>query len=569
MREKRRPPDAATVPMMPWRVKTLGSTARRWWPVYLVGLVTLVTGLTDMLQGHFIRFASLPHLLGVDLPFGLHGAGRSLIVASGFGLVYLSLQLFQRRRTAWLIATGLSALAVLVHLLRGNAWYTAAAPAATFAALLVFRARFSVRSEITSVGQGLLLLALGLLVALAYGTLGFWLLDRRDFGVEFHLSDAFARTLREFSLIGNDDLVARSRHARWFLVSLRVLGVTVGIFGLYSLFRPVAYRLRTLPHERTVVREILAGYGRSPLDYFKLWSDKSYFFSQGRDAVIAYKASLSVAISLGDPVGPDARLEPLTRDFLAYCADNGWSAAFHQVLPNLVPMYRGLGLDVLKIGEEAIIDLERFSTTTVENKELRRVRHKFQRDGYTVVRTRPPHRPSLLEEVREVSDEWLLLPGRRERGFTLGRFDRNYVAETPLAMLQDASGRAIAFVNEIPAYAAGMATIDLMRHRRDIPNGAMDFLFLELMLALRQERYQRFSLGLAPFSGVGDRPGAGVQERAVHQMFEHLNRFFSYKGLRAYKAKFEPVWEDSFLVYQGGPLGLARTALALRRATEG
>jgi lysylphosphatidylglycerol synthetase-like protein (DUF2156 family) len=36
-----------------------------------------------------------------------------------------------------------------------------------------------------------------------------------------------------------------------------------------------------------------------------------------------------------------------------------------------------------------------------------------------------------------------------------------------------------------------------------------------------------------------------------------------------YKDKFEPTWEDRFLAYQGGPLGLLKAAIALIRATEG
>jgi phosphatidylglycerol lysyltransferase len=180
----------------------------------------------------------------------------------------------------------------------------------------------------------------------------------------------------------------------------------------------------------------------------------------------------------------------------------------------------------------------------------------------------PPYSPAILEEVEEVSNEWLSIPGRRERGFTLGSFSRNYVNETPLTTVLDAGGRILAFVNEIPSYRQAEATIDMMRHRSNIPNGVMDYLFLGLMLRLGQEGYQRFNLGLAPFSGVGDRPGATLQERAIHQIFEHLNRFFSYKGLRQYKAKFEPIWEERFLVCQGGLPGLLKTGIALVRVTE-
>jgi phosphatidylglycerol lysyltransferase len=132
----------------------------------------------------------------------------------------------------------------------------------------------------------------------------------------------------------------------------------------------------------------------------------------------------------------------------------------------------------------------------------------------------------------------------------------------------DSGGRLVAFVNEIPTYPTGVATIDMMRHRVEIPNGAMDFLFLQLMLRLKEEGFHTFSLGLAPFSGVGDEPGATLEERAMHQLFEHLNRFFSFKGLRSYKEKFEPQWTDSFIVYQGGVPGLIRTGLALQRVGE-
>jgi phosphatidylglycerol lysyltransferase len=190
-------------------------------------------------------------------------------------------------------------------------------------------------------------------------------------------------------------------------------------------------------------------------------------------------------------------------------------------------------------------------------------------EGYRVACEHPPHPATLLDEAEEVSGEWLSLPGRRERAFALGRFERSYIERTPLVVAREPSGRLVAFLNQVPGVRAGVATVDLMRHRREAPNGIMDYLFFELMLRLREEGYRWFSLGLAPLAGVGDRPGASLQERAVHQVYEHLTAVFSFKGLRGYKAKFEPVWEDRFLVYQDGPAGLIRTALALGRVTQG
>jgi phosphatidylglycerol lysyltransferase len=538
------------------------------WLIWLVTGVTFANGLFNIIQMLALRVSPSPEILNTAFPFGIHRWSRTLTLVFGFALIYLSFHLLQRRRVAWTATAAIVLLSLMAHLGRGHVWYGALVPVLTLAVLLITRDRFTVRSEPRSVRRGVGLLVVSVVIAVLYGTAGFWLLERRDFGLNFHAPDALERTLREFLLVGNQDLTPHTRQARWFLDSLRVLGFVAGITGVYSLFRPLVYRYRTLPQERSLARQILDQHGRSALDYFKLWPDNSYFFSDDERCVIAYRVALNVALGLGDPVGPEDELEGFTRAFLRWCHNNGWSVAFHQTLPDLIPMYHRLGLHSLKLGEEGVVDLEHFATITANGKHFRHVRNKFEREGYTCTRHLPPHPATLLDDVEAVSNEWLSLPGRRERTFTLGQFDRAYINETPLFTLLDSGGRLVAFVNEIPAYPAGVATIDMMRHRVEVPNGAMDFLFLRLMQRLREEGYHHFNLGLAPFSGVGDEPDATLEERAIHQVFEHLNRFFSYKGLRSYKDKFEPQWIDVFLVYQGGVPGLIRTGLALQQVGE-
>jgi phosphatidylglycerol lysyltransferase len=553
-----------------------GRTARHGWvavkrdgPAWVVAGAAFANGLLEILL--MLVRPTIPDQLEIFglLPFGLHYWNRSLSLIVGFAMLYLSLNLFRRKRVAWWLAMAGSAVVALVHVGHDRPWYTVVAPAVTLGLLLLFRDRFTVHSEPRSVVRGLGVAAVSVVLVLAYGTAGFWLLDVQDFGIDFSLSNSFARTLHVYTFMRDRHLAPRTYHATWFLYSLRLVGLIAGGFAAYSLFRPLAYQLRTLPHERREAKAILERHGTSSLDFFKLWPDKSYFFSEHRRSFIAYKQSANVAIALGDPIGPEQELEATTRAFLRYCSENGWGVASHEVLPELLPMYRRLGMQVLKIGEEAIVDLEHFCSHTAQRKSFRRIRRKFEKEGYCLTRHSPPHSRALLDEVEEISEEWLSLPGRRERSFTLGSFDRSYLNETPLFVMRDSHKRPLAFVNEIPSYRKGEATIDLMRYRLEMPNGTMEYLLMKLMLALREKGYRWFDLGLAPLAGVGDRPGATLQERALSQLFERLTRFFSYKGLRFYKAKFEPDWEERFLVYSGGPLALAKVGVSLTRITEG
>ncbi len=214
-----------------------------------------------------------------------------------------------------------------------------------------------------------------------------------------------------------------------------------------------------------------------------------------------------------------------------------------------------------------MVDLDRFVAETSTQKWFRYLRRRFERDGCVLERVEAPLSSHLLDELAAISDGWLTIPGRRERGFTLGQWSRDYIRLSPVYVVRDRAGVARAFANVVPSYRPGEATVDLMRQQPDAVNGTMDFLFTAMMLDLHGRGFRWFSEGLAPFAGVGEDPDSTIEERAVHELFERLNRLFSYRGLRAYKEKFEPEWEDRFLIYSGGSIALARVSFALTRLT--
>lgn len=538
-------------------------------PPHLPGLLTAITGFLTILS---VLAPSLPRRFNRVSSYGpltVADASRTFTLVAGVLLLALSYALWRRKRIAWLAAIVLLIVAIVTSLPKQHDEILGLVAIANLGVLLHYRRRFRVRSDLPTVRRGLVQFALSLLFTLGYGTLGFWLLDRRAFGRDFSVPNALARTLRLFFSLGDAGLVARTRYAAWFLDSFTVVGLLSLAAAVWSLLRPVIWRHRTLPAERERARRFIAEHGDSSLDFFKSWPDKLFFFSSTGDGVIAYGLALSTALALGDPVAANpAAFQRVLAEFLDFCDANGWRVAFHQVPAAHLPDYQASGFSRIKIGEDALVDLTRFSLQGPSMKSFRSTLNRLQREGYRTVYQEPPLDHATLARLRAVSDEWLQIPGRRERGFTLGDFNDAYVRSTPVIWVEDAAGKVLAFANVIPDGVAGEATLDLMRRRTEAPNGVMDFLFIRLFDQLRTAGYTRFSLGLAPLADVGTDPGSPVIERGLHLLAEHQTHFFSYKGLHDYKDKFGPIWEPRYLVFQSEAT-LPLVTLALIRLTEG
>jgi phosphatidylglycerol lysyltransferase len=322
---------------------------------------------------------------------------------------------------------------------------------------------------------------------------------------------------------------------------------------------------RTTLHscEWAKIGSVVERYARTPLDLFKLWPEKSYFFSPSGRCAIAYRVAAHIAIALGDPVGPPAEIESTVRQFLEMCAEKGWRAAFYQTLPDFLPQYRRLRLKKLKIGDDARVDLRDFSLEGKSKRDVRAKLRHFAVRGIRVVEYQPPAPDELIAQLKVVSDQWLAIPGRRERGFAVGRFDCDYLRSKPVLTVVDAEGTVLAFINLISVNRIEI-TGDLMRRRTDVPNGVMDYLFVKLFEYARKKGYARVSLGMAPMTGFQEHEEATLQERVIHSVFQKLNSIFSFRGLRQYKAKFATSWEPRYLIYQSS-MDLPRIALAFRR----
>ena len=534
----------------------------------LLSLLTGAVALLDLLSA--VRVGFRPHLAWLEeaYPFALPSDQSRVLAACGsFLLLQLAIGLWRGKRLALALSSLLLALSALHHALALGERLEALHSVSLLLALLVCRRSFRARSDPPSVRQGLRLLAGALAFTLLYGTAGSLWLDQRA-RVPFDPAGALGQTLDLFFAGPAGSSLLRSQVGREFAGSIQLIGLLTISWALLLALRPVVQRPRSEAGALRQARRIAAAEGRSTLPAIGLTAARPLLFSPSGRSVLIYGVIGGGAMALGDPLGPPQERAALIGAFRALCERNDWSPAFYQVRPEGLDQYRAAGFQALRIGDEAVVDLQRFSLKGGAAGPLRTPRNKLLRLGWQVQLRCAPQSPAELETLRPISEAWLARLGRREMGFSVGRFAAAALEEADLAVLLDPAGRPMGFLS-LHRYGQGAEVgLDLMRCLPEVPAGAMDFLLTETLLALQAEGALRFSLGLCALRRVGTRENAPIVERALGRLARQLERFYSFQGLEAFKAKFQPLWEPRYLMHPG-LASLSTTLATLIRLERG
>jgi phosphatidylglycerol lysyltransferase len=309
---------------------------------------------------------------------------------------------------------------------------------------------------------------------------------------------------------------------------------------------------------------------------FALEPDADYFFSENRRAVIAYRFESDTLLGIGDPIGPGEEIRPLLAAFETFCAEHDWRFAFFQARPELLPLYRELGWKALHIGQDPVIHVGRFALEGSAMGDVRRALNRLGAAGLEVQMFFPDATPfdpaadsALYDQMRALSAEWLRAHIGGEKGFCMGRFGPSTLRESWLAVARNPpSGRVEAFVTWVPIWPRRGWALDLMRRRPDALPGVMEFLVARCVEEARGRGDQVLSLSLSPLSKTEESVGGKTDaetDRTRAFLQEHLARFYDFKNLFRWKSKFQPEFEDRYLVYPG-PLALPGVVLSLVRA---
>lgn len=515
------------------------------------------------------------------------GAGRLIFDAQllfAVTLLYLSTLLRRRKQRAWivtlvvyglLIASAITRLTLAHHepwsqmvvtLARGDI----ALPVLVVIGLWLSRNQFTVKSDTRSFMVSLQVTALVLGITFVYGVTGFMILGQhsREFHHHISLVEAAHRTIDQFN-ITTTQLDPHSHRADVFMDSLSFLSVTAVAYCFISLFQPMRSRLAQQKTDRQLARTLIEESPPDSENYFKLWPrDKQYFFTRAQTAGVAYGVRRSVAVVVGDAFGDPNDFPVLLDEFEAFCRDNDWTPAFVHTTDRQADLCKTHGFALQKLGEEAVVDLQAFHEHVQNTKYFRQIKNRFDKNGYSTEMLQPPHSKETLQRLAAISEQWLARPGRDERQFMLGYYNAVYMQQCPLLVLRDANDTIQAFLNQLPSFDAQEANFDLLRGSQEAPSNSNDYVLLVFIDLLRAQSVQKLNLGLCPLAGLDqktDDQQRSLITSALKFVFANGDRFYSFRGLYKFKAKYEPTWRPRYVAYKGGVSGFTKAMTALNK----
>ena len=530
------------------------------------GLLTLSTTLFALVHLHRARIAI---------------ADAHLTVIAGLSLIYLATLLRRGKHNAWLVSVlvyGLLTIRNTRHFIfdiNDSRQYIIAVtlsllvPLLTLIALIIFRKMFEVRSEIHSFKVAARRAVIILIIAFLYGVIGFQLFDERDYHQEISVPTSIHYTVDQSGFTTSNRPIAYTKRARFFVDSLAAISITSVFYAGVSFFAPIRFRLSHHIKDLQDAEKVLKQHSLTSEDFFKLWPrDKDYFFSADRSAFLAYQVKNNVALVVGDPVGPSNAIKQLMAIFMEYCRINDWLVAFIHTDATNLKLYASYDFSHQKIGEEALVDINHFVDEVARNKYFRHINNKFSKQNYTFEVLQPPHAVAVVASLKRISDDWLSLPGRTERGFMMGYFSEAYIQNCPIAVVRDDQMQIRAFANQVLSFKADEANYDLLRQAHDAQSNTNDYLMINFISYLKTQGFNKINMGLSPLSGLeaSDDTDRTAMDRLLHFVYANADRFYSFQGLARFKLKYEPEWESRYIVYRGGLPGFSKAMNALLRA---
>lgn len=539
------------------QVKKAAFQVHRWWGVMVPNLLaatTLISGTVLLFSGATPTVPDRLHWLYEILPLPVIELSHFLGSLIGVCLLLLARGLQRRIDAAYVLTAVFLATGSILSLLKGLDYEEATLLGLMLVALLPCRRHFYRRASLFHDSLSLGWVVMIVLVLSSSIWLGIFVYKHVDYSTELWW---------RFALDGNAPRFLRAAVGSTVLLLILTVARLLGP-------APKDPELPG-PHELDLARRIIRMVPETTPN-LALLGDKTLLFDDQHSGFVMYGVEGRAWVALGNPVGsPDVARE-LAWKYRELVERHGGLTVFYEVDTTMLHVYLDMGLTLFKLGENAAVPLVDFSLEGSERKGLRYTHRRFIKEGCLLEVLPVSDVPEVLPELRKISDDWLQHKNTREKGYSLGCFDEQYLLNFPVAVVKQ-QGKIVAFANLWLGSNKQELSLDLMRFGSQAPHGIMEYLFISLILWGKEQGYQSMDLGMAPLSGLENRSFAPFWNRIGAMVFQHGEHFYNFEGLRDYKKKFNPLWEPRYLVCPGGfltlPYVLVKTAALISGGFKG
>ncbi|MFB7309353.1 phosphatidylglycerol lysyltransferase domain-containing protein [Streptomyces sp. NPDC056192] len=503
--------------------------------------------------------------------------------SSGVVALFLAVTMRRRKRAAWIVNMVLSGLLLLLFAFvisfpeirqYPQNWISLALTAAFVLALLLGRREFYAKGDRSNPKLAAVVAVGGLLITSLIATLLVTVTNTAH--------DEYRSTFLDRWRYGALRLISVADNSRfpgitvpgWVDVVINILSTLLLIAVVYAAFRSRRAVDPITPQDEDRLRVLLDRNGdRDSLGYFALRREKSVVWSPTGKAAVAYRVVGGVSLASGDPIGDPEAWPGAIEPWLAEAREHGWIPAVMGVSEEGGTVYARHGLDALELGDEAIVETAEFTLDGRAMRTVRQAYNRVKRAGYEVTVRRHADIPDdEMTELLRRADDWR--DGETERGFSmaLGRLGDPADGQCVMLACRDSGdapgqGELRAVLSFVPWGPNGLS-LDLMRRDRNSENGLMEFMVIELLQRAPKIGITQVSLNFAMFRSVferGSRLGAGPVLRLWRSLLSFFSRWWQIESLYRANAKYRPIWEPRFMLFEKSS-DLLRIGIAAARA---
>lgn len=312
-------------------------------------------------------------------------------------------------------------------------------------------------------------------------------------------------------------------------------------------------------------KEQLRAHGGGTLSWMTTWDD--LVFARTSAGLVAYQRRAGVALALADPLGPAESRAESVREFISMSEHAGLAPCFFSAGEQTraaVPE----GWRSIIVADDTIVDLEGLQFTGKRWAVVRTSLNRANREEMDFRLTRWADESwGVRAQLRAISEQWVGDKDLPEMGFTLGTLDEAEDPEVRLALALAPNGDVDGFLSWLPVYGDDGIdgwTLDLMRRREGGFGPVMEFLIGSSARQFSDEGARIMSLSGAPLTH--DYPeGAGMIADLSDKLSAALEPVYGFQSLHRFKSKFNPRYEQMYLLYRD-EADLTRIGAALTRA---